>query len=120
MNKGGGFYDYLLFDLVELGVLERYTLKLRLAYQPYMKPQRKIRAPVLKKNKRPLSSQKKRERYKAYNTVRLSLLSGKLKRKDGCEECGKDGLLHAHHKNYQEPLDVLWLCPKCHKAEHRK
>ena len=26
---------------------------------------------------------------------------------------------HAHHYDYKLPLDVLWLCPKHHKAWHR-
>jgi len=37
----------------------------------------------------------------------------------GCLPYGKKGL-HAHHTDYTKPLDVLWLCPKCHVEEHKR
>jgi transcriptional regulator with XRE-family HTH domain len=44
---------------------------------------------------------------------------GKLKRPDECERCGADSrLVEAHHADYSRPLDVEWLCPACHSAEH--
>lgn len=36
-----------------------------------------------------------------------------------CEACGLETATQGHHPNYRKPLEVIWLCPKCHKNEHR-
>lgn len=41
---------------------------------------------------------------------------GDLVRKP-CEVCG-DHKVHAHHPDYNTPLDVMWLCPKHHSEWH--
>ena len=51
----------------------------------------------------------------AKDAANNALRSGKLKRETRCEMCGKEGLLHKHHNDYHKPLEVVWLCPKCHK-----
>jgi len=33
-----------------------------------------------------------------------------------CFICGSKA--HAHHPDYDRPLDVIWLCPKHHKEAH--
>lgn len=35
-----------------------------------------------------------------------------------CRDC-KSKNTQAHHPNYLKPLEVIWLCPPCHTAEHR-
>jgi hypothetical protein len=35
-----------------------------------------------------------------------------------CLECGAGGPLHAHHTNYDDPLAVQFLCPRCHNQLH--
>lgn len=60
---------------------------------------------------------------RARRKVRDAVKSGKLVPASSCEDCGKivspasDGRrgIHAHHYlGYDKPLDVQWLCPKCH------
>lgn len=60
----------------------------------------------------------------AHILLRSAVKRGDLIRPDKCTSCGsppygKKGL-HAHHWDYSKPLDVLWLCPKCHFEEHKR
>lgn len=36
-----------------------------------------------------------------------------------CFEC-QASKSQAHHEDYTKPLDVKWLCAKCHRSEHAK
>lgn len=47
-----------------------------------------------------------------YEAVRAGVLS----RPDTCSKCGrKNCRIEAHHKDHTKPLDVIWLCPSCHR-----
>jgi len=50
----------------------------------------------------------------AYCIVRAALACGKLIRPKLCSQCGFEGKIEAHHQDYSRPLDVSWLCKKCH------
>lgn len=60
----------------------------------------------------------------AYRIVRKAIRNGDLVRPYECSKCGaspkhsSDGrsLIQAHHEDYSKPLDVEWLCAKCHRA----
>jgi hypothetical protein len=54
------------------------------------------------------------EKRKAENAVSNALRDGKLKRPRLCEGCGRRRKLQAHHPDYSKPLEVQWLCYKCH------
>ena len=54
--------------------------------------------------------------YKANLAVSNALRSGKLD-KLPCLFCGATDV-HAHHRDYSKPLDVQWLCAKCHHRLH--
>ncbi len=46
---------------------------------------------------------------------------GIIKKGACCEICKCNPTrLHGHHDDYAYPLDVRWLCPKCHKQWHAK
>lgn len=63
----------------------------------------------------------------AYNQVRAAFHGGLLSRPDKCEHCGlpetfgTDGrsLLHGHHEDYEKPLEVVFLCTRCHRKVTR-
>lgn len=60
------------------------------------------------------------------NKLEKAILYGKMERKYVCENCGasgnfKDGrsMVQAHHPDYNKPLEVMWLCQKCHHEWHK-
>lgn len=55
---------------------------------------------------------------RAQHIVNSSIERGKLKRKP-CEKCGAERA-DAHHDDYNKPLEVRWLCRKCHAEWHSK
>jgi hypothetical protein len=59
------------------------------------------------------------EKFSAHRKVSRAIKAGKLERPNCCEECGQECFAQAHHDDYSRPLDVHWLCPRCHSARHK-
>ena len=57
------------------------------------------------------------EKCAARQAVLIALRKGILTKKP-CERCGS-AKVHGHHPDYSRPLDVVWLCPTCHRKEHQ-
>lgn len=55
----------------------------------------------------------------AHNIVGNAIRDGKLTVQP-CERCGYGVGINAHHENYSKPLDVTWLCRRCHCQRHRE
>lgn len=56
----------------------------------------------------------------ANTLVSRAIRKGELEKPDSCEECGKSNCrLEGHHDDYSKPLDVRWLCSKCHREWHK-
>lgn len=60
--------------------------------------------------------QKFPEKYAARQAVLVAVRKGILV-KQPCKQCGASKA-QAHHPDYSKPLDVVWLCDPCHRAEH--
>lgn len=63
---------------------------------------------------------------RAQNMIEKAILYGRIVPPDSCEKCGanyrfSDGrrAIQAHHCDYNKPLDVMWLCQKCHHEWHK-
>jgi len=58
----------------------------------------------------------RRVHYIVFRAIR----EGRLRRPDRCSECGQaKKRIVAHHENYFMPLDVTWLCCRCHFEIHQ-
>lgn len=56
-------------------------------------------------------------RRKAHAVFHAALRRGDIRKPKACSECGrrpKSFMLRAHHVDHALPLDVEWLCTKCH------
>lgn len=64
----------------------------------------------------------------AQNIVEGAIARGMLIRASACQECRtpdipmRDGRssIQAHHTDYNKPLEVMWLCQKCHHNWHSR
>lgn len=54
---------------------------------------------------------------KAHNATARAIKKGSLVRMP-CQMCGSIDHIHAHHDDYEMPLEVMWLCPEHHKSRH--
>ena len=61
-----------------------------------------------------------REKRSAYAKVYRAVFSGKIKRPNSCDKCGTNSRLEGHHKDYSKPLEIIWLCIRCHKNIHQE
>lgn len=56
----------------------------------------------------------------AHMAVLNAIRTGALTRPATCSECGKlptgKSKIHGHHRDYLKPLEVVWLCTKCHRS----
>lgn len=60
--------------------------------------------------------QKNPDAYRAHTAVSNAVRDGRLK-KEPCLFCAEERV-HGHHRDYSAPLDVIWLCAKCHHRLH--
>jgi ribosomal protein S27AE len=61
------------------------------------------------------------EQESARRAVKIELKHGRLARPTECPSCGRsDSKVHAHHDDYAKPLDIEWLCARCHGRLHKQ
>ena len=62
----------------------------------------------------------RRQKYKARKITQNGLRNGIIVRPSVCSVCGKSGKIHAHHEDYSKPLEIMWLCPRCHGTKRKR
>lgn len=60
--------------------------------------------------------EKNPDAYKAHYAVSNAVRDGRIIKKP-CLFCD-DRNVHAHHSDYSKPLDVVWVCARCHHRLH--
>lgn len=58
---------------------------------------------------------------RGYSQIVQAQRTGKIKKVScmQCEKCGAPAK-HRHHEDYSRPLDVIYLCVKCHHDRHKE
>ena len=51
---------------------------------------------------------------RAHSAVYRAIQKSLLIRSPVCEVCGAQCKTEGHHEDYNKPLQVVWLCPRCH------
>lgn len=74
------------------------------------------RAKAAARMRRYTKDQLLRMRHEARWQARRALVKGRLKRQP-CRDCG-NAKAQMHHEDYNKPLEIIWLCFKCHAAIH--
>lgn len=59
------------------------------------------------------------EKFSARRKLKYNIDTGKIIKPSTCSICGCGGRIHGHHEDYSKPLDVVWLCVKCHSDVHK-
>ncbi len=58
-----------------------------------------------------------REKESIRRSTRHMIRKGRML-KGPCALCGSTDSVQAHHRDYDDPEHIWWLCPSCHRREH--
>ena len=58
-------------------------------------------------------------KHRARIALNNAIAKGLVIRPDICMVCSKECKPNGHHEDYIKPLEVIWLCGKCHTEAHR-
>lgn len=61
-----------------------------------------------------------KEKINAQSKLRDHVKRGNIIKPDKCSICNSTEWIEGHHPDYSKPLEVVWLCKKCHNAIHKR
>lgn len=96
------------------------ALQARKRYWSRPEYERKRRSNFRMIHREPSEQDRNPRKAAARKILRDEVRLGRISKPDNCQECGAGGIIHGHHEDYDAPLSVDWLCPKCHAKRHRK
>src|ERR1043166_4923203 len=88
----------------------------RYALEYYYRNRDKCIRKITRRQKEAGSTPQRRARSAVSNALR----DGRLVRPERGGECGAGGRITAHHPDYSQPLEVEWLCTRCHGKKHQQ
>jgi len=106
VDKKGNIFNYLS--------CRKCNTELARRYRKTIEGKKKVFMSVYK------SINKLRFKQKARILLHNHLRAGHMVKPITCEKCGDDRKLEGHHQDYSKPLEVLFLCSKCHGMTRRK
>ncbi len=56
--------------------------------------------------------------YRTSERMRAHAIAESLPRPSQCSSCHIRPAEHAHHPDYSKPVEVIWLCVRCHQRLH--
>lgn len=118
-NRENNIEHYLTYDRIRGERPERVAARKRVAAARAADPV-KMERDIKSKQDWIARNQQKRA---AHMIVGNAARDGDLIPPPKCERCGKSPInkpLHAHHEDYEKPLEVNWLCITCHGIRHRE
>lgn len=74
-----------------------------------------------KRNERTNNWEKKNpEKRRAQEKLQYWVKTGKIQKPSYCSKCNLECKVQAHHFDYSKPLEVLWICARCHFLLHHE
>lgn len=58
------------------------------------------------------------EKVLAHKLLLKAVKEGVVNRPSSCSKCDKECKPQGHHNDYTKPLEVIWMCVKCHVNFH--
>lgn len=67
-----------------------------------------------------LRAQRDLVKHRARKALEKAVQTRKILKPKACPQCGAtDRRIEGHHTDYTKPLEVIWLCSRCHGEAHK-